>query len=218
MIENIKAVNNPLTIIAIFAALAEIAGTVALKLVAPELQVIFIWFVMLFPILLVLLFFLTLNYNPKVLYAPSDFRNEENFLSTIRGGKELSTNFQEINEQLEVAKNKIVDEALKEIGEAGQTERTKLAEVVRRQIELVREKVETTRDSVENLSSAIMSVNYIENKKLLDIHFFDGYTCSYFNVTPIILEELKASKNMQEFFDNHVKDKYRYQILRWPQR
>jgi hypothetical protein len=54
MIEKVKAVNNPLTIIAIFAALAEIAGTVALKLVAQDLQGIFIWFVMLFPCLLVL--------------------------------------------------------------------------------------------------------------------------------------------------------------------
>jgi hypothetical protein len=36
MLEQIESVSNPLAIIALFAALAEIAGTVAIKLVAPE--------------------------------------------------------------------------------------------------------------------------------------------------------------------------------------
>lgn len=85
MIEKIKRINNPLTIIAIFAALAEIASTFALATLEPELQKVFIWFVMGFPTVLVVLFFLTLNFNPKVLYAPSDFKNEENFLSTFLG-------------------------------------------------------------------------------------------------------------------------------------
>jgi hypothetical protein len=86
MIEKIKKVSNPLTIIAIFAALAEINGTVAIGLVRADLQHIFIWFIILFPTLLIVLFFLTLNFNPKVIYAPSDFQNEENFLKAVSGG------------------------------------------------------------------------------------------------------------------------------------
>jgi hypothetical protein len=35
---------------------------------------------MAFPTLLILLFFITLNFNYKVLYAPSDFKDEDNFL------------------------------------------------------------------------------------------------------------------------------------------
>lgn len=85
VIERIRKISNPLTIIAIFAALAEIAGTVALATVAKDLQSVFLWFVMLFPCLLVILFFATLNFNPKVLYAPSDFRDEKLFLYTLRG-------------------------------------------------------------------------------------------------------------------------------------
>lgn len=46
MIEKVKPVNNPLTIIAVFAALAEIDGTVALGIVSKDLQPMFIWFVM----------------------------------------------------------------------------------------------------------------------------------------------------------------------------
>lgn len=57
MVDKIKKVSNPLTIIAIFAGLAEIAATVALGLIDPEIQRIFIWFVMLFPALLVISFF-----------------------------------------------------------------------------------------------------------------------------------------------------------------
>ncbi len=80
MIENIKKISNPLTIIAIFAGLAEIAGTVAIKLVDVQYQGTFIWFVMIFPILLVLLFFIVLFFKPHALYAPTDFRTDEGYI------------------------------------------------------------------------------------------------------------------------------------------
>ncbi len=86
MIEKIGRVGNPLTIIAIFAALAEVAGTVSLGIVDTQYQGVFVWFVMLFPVSLLVFSFLTLNFNPKVLYAPGDFRDEQNFLTTISGG------------------------------------------------------------------------------------------------------------------------------------
>ncbi len=89
MIEKIKAVNNPLTIIAIFAALAEIAGTTVLAVVDKEIQHIFVWFVMLFPSLLVGLFFFTLYSKARVLYAPSDFKDEKNFLIALAGTHNL---------------------------------------------------------------------------------------------------------------------------------
>jgi len=85
MIEKVTRISNPLTIIAIFAALAEMAGTVSLGLIDQSLQGIFVWFVMLFPILLVLAFFITLNFNPKVLYAPRDFRDDQSFIATMSG-------------------------------------------------------------------------------------------------------------------------------------
>lgn len=81
--ESFKQVSNPLTVIAIFAGLAEIAMTIALTYISPDLQRIFIWFIMGFPTLLVLLFFATLNWNYRVLYAPSDFRNDEGWLATL---------------------------------------------------------------------------------------------------------------------------------------
>lgn len=80
MLEKFKRISNPLTIIAIFAGLAEVTATIALSIVTKELQVQFIWFVMLFPVFLVSLFFITLIFKPHVLYSPGDFVNESNFM------------------------------------------------------------------------------------------------------------------------------------------
>ncbi|MFF2015018.1 hypothetical protein [Paenibacillus sp. NPDC058177] len=80
MVDKVKKVSNPLTIIAIFAGLAEVSSTVALGLLEPSLQKIFIWFVMVFPSVLVVLFFLILCFRSDALYAPSDFKDEKNFL------------------------------------------------------------------------------------------------------------------------------------------
>jgi hypothetical protein len=147
MTENIKAVQNPLTVIAIFAALAEVAGTIALATVDHGLQHTFVWFVMAFPTCLVLLFFATLNFNPKVLYAPSDFKDEENFLNTLAGGRVISESFDDLTKQLDAAKRQILAETLEKVGAAGDTELKKLAATVNQQLELLRGKVELTRES-----------------------------------------------------------------------
>ena len=83
MVEKIGPIRNPLTIIAIFAAIAEISGTVVLPFIAAANQATYVWFLIVFPILLIVLFFLTLNFNHKVLYAPSDYQNEDNFLRSL---------------------------------------------------------------------------------------------------------------------------------------
>ena len=84
MIEKIGTIRNPLSIVAIFAGIAEISGTAVLPFISAGNQSKFIWFLMLFPLLLVFLFFATLNFNHSVLYAPSDFRNEDNFFKSFR--------------------------------------------------------------------------------------------------------------------------------------
>lgn len=83
MVENVKKISNPLTIIAVFAALAEINATVVLGLLDKSMQSIFIWFIMIFPIILVLCFFGTLIFKNKVMYSPSDFKDDKSFLDTL---------------------------------------------------------------------------------------------------------------------------------------
>lgn len=155
MIESVKTISNPLTIIAIFAALAEIAGTVALKIVTPELQVTFIWFVMIFPVILVLLFFITLNFNPKVLYAPSDFRNEENFLNVLSGVSRVSDNLEDVNRQLDLAKNKLISDAVEQIGIASENERSRLAQLINNSFSSIQDRVETTRESAQGVVNSV---------------------------------------------------------------
>ena len=78
-------IKNPLTVVGVFAGVAEVSGVWVLPKLSPELQQMFVWFLMLFPALLVVLFFLTLNFNPKCLYAPSDYRDDAAFMNTIAG-------------------------------------------------------------------------------------------------------------------------------------
>jgi hypothetical protein len=84
VLEKIKQVSNPLTVISIFAAITEVGATVVLPFIAPASQSIFVWFLIGFPTLLVILFFLTLNFNHRVLYAPSDYREDSSFLAASK--------------------------------------------------------------------------------------------------------------------------------------
>lgn len=84
MKNEIATIKNPLTVISIFAGLAEVSGTVVLPFVAESNQLVYIWFLILFPVLLVGLFFTTLNFNPRVLYAPSDFEDEKHYMDLFR--------------------------------------------------------------------------------------------------------------------------------------
>jgi hypothetical protein len=150
-VDKIKPINNPLTIIAIFAALSEIASTVAVTLIAPELQSRFLWFVMFFPAGIVLLFFLILFFKNSVLYAPSDFKDEKNFLIAL--GKTVSANLEEISQQLETAKKQILDDVVKEIGAAGEIEREKLKQAVDQRLNPVQTNVEKMELTWRNISN-----------------------------------------------------------------
>jgi len=88
MLKKFSKVDNPLTIIAIFAGITEVVTSVALPFLQQETQQIFVWFLILFPFALIGAFFLTLNFNTKVLYAPADYRDEKHFLEALRLSKD----------------------------------------------------------------------------------------------------------------------------------
>lgn len=83
MTNNVHGIKNPLTVISVFAALSEAFACYALPKLAPNMQIIFVWFVIGFPLVLILLFFATLNWNHKALYAPSDYKSDDTFLKTF---------------------------------------------------------------------------------------------------------------------------------------
>lgn len=75
---------NPLGIIAIFASLAEVFGTVVLKFLPNNIQLIFVWFVIGFPILIVMLFFYMLYKRPENFYSPDYYKSDNNFLRAVK--------------------------------------------------------------------------------------------------------------------------------------
>ena len=109
MVEKIGHIKNPLTVISIFAAIAEISGTTVLPFIQPENQSVYIWFLMLFPMFLVGVFFVTLNFNHKVLYAPSDYKNEDNFIKSF-GKATLKEKEEKLLEEVEETEGKNVQE------------------------------------------------------------------------------------------------------------
>jgi hypothetical protein len=77
---------NPMTIIAIFAALSETSAAVSLPFLDDDDRELYIWFLISFPFYLMFLFFITLNFNYKSLYAPSDFQKGKHFIKVFDEG------------------------------------------------------------------------------------------------------------------------------------
>ncbi|MER2494897.1 ArsR family transcriptional regulator [Vibrio neptunius] len=95
-------VSNPLTIIAIFAGLAETLATVALIKLPPEIQSVFVYFVIAFPTLIVCLFFFVLYSKNNVLYAPSDFDDQKHYLESNNIKEQVNLEIEKLFEEINV--------------------------------------------------------------------------------------------------------------------
>lgn len=71
----------------------------------------------------------------------------------------LSESFEQINEQLEKAKVKVIQESIKEIGAAGEQERNRLTGVVDQQFDLLREKIDSTWESAREITASSNDIN-----------------------------------------------------------
>ena len=115
-------VSNPLTIIAIFAGIAETLATVALVKLPPEIQSIFVYFVMIFPSAIVLLFFYVLYFKNTVLYAPSDFENQNHYLEANQIKEDISEELDKVFDRLNAGATRLtkseIDNAKSSVGKA----------------------------------------------------------------------------------------------------
>jgi hypothetical protein len=204
MLEQMKSVSNPLTIIALFAALAEIAGTVAIKLVAPELQPTFIWFVMIFPTLIVILFFVTLNFNPKVLYAPSDFRDEENYLAIANATKSLG--IEKVKTMIAEAKTEIISEVMQAVPTNGSGNRNKVEEIVNEKLQPVQDAVEDVKNHFTNAYPSLSNPNEAGNARRTAEHiimtlYHAGRPLKVAEVAKLSKVKFPFTKRVLEIFD-----------------
>jgi len=106
-------VSNPLTIIAIFAGLAETLATVALVNLPPEIQGTFVYFVMAFPSGIVLLFFYTLYFKNIVLYAPSDYDNQSHYLEANQIKDSVNNEVDKIFNEINKSGNRLTEDEIK---------------------------------------------------------------------------------------------------------
>ncbi|MHA3736796.1 hypothetical protein ACXR0M_14130 [Pseudomonas sp. Eth.TT006] len=83
MIKIKNKITNPMTVIAIFAFISESSAALSLPFLDNDEREIYIWFLISFPFYLLLLFFMTLNFNYRSLYAPSDFDKDDSFLKIV---------------------------------------------------------------------------------------------------------------------------------------
>lgn len=157
MIEKISIIRNPLTIIAIFAGIAEVSGTMVLPFVSQLNQAFFIYFLICFPTFLVLLFFLTLNFNNKVLYAPSDYKEEANYVRINKYDK-----MEQVTKNVKVPLEELKDKRL---------------------IELT-EKIELLSTQVIRIGTSIIQINEQSgvSEKLIDTIGYDLFVSNFANV------------------------------------
>ncbi|MBN3861537.1 hypothetical protein HCU66_04780 [Pseudomonas frederiksbergensis] len=83
MIKLKNKITNPMTIIAIFAALSETSAAVSLPFLDNKERELYVWFLISFPFYLLFLFFITLNFNYRSLYAPTDFEKGKHFIKVM---------------------------------------------------------------------------------------------------------------------------------------
>lgn len=152
-------IKNPLTIIAIFAGIVEVGSNVVLPFLTAENQSTYIWFLMLFPFVLVLIFFYILYNKHEVLYAPSDYNDESNF-------KDILNNTRKSTPKEVDKKNKDEYESLKE-----QTKK----------LELEQNKHSSNEASIINLSTKFEKFSELFRTKRRFIHSIESKLLDLFS-------------------------------------
>jgi len=105
---------NPLGIIALFLVL--VYGMAALVVGAsgldPGQRQIIVWFLVIFPILVLAVFYRLVTKHHNKLYAPSDFADEANFMKTLEAGLERSPKFSNLENSTENVRKQIEEQPL----------------------------------------------------------------------------------------------------------
>jgi hypothetical protein len=96
---------NPIGIIALFISLIYgfaclVLSTSLSNLQGQEERLPLIWFIILFPVVILIGFIYLVVCHYEKLYAPSDWKNEENFINVFMGNKEVPSDLEKVNDKL----------------------------------------------------------------------------------------------------------------------
>jgi hypothetical protein len=115
-----------------------------------------------FPILLAGMFFATLNFNPKVLYAPSDFKSDENFLNTLIGTKSVYMSLDEIKTGLLEGVRTQILQVVEQTKTVGEAEGARLSQTLNRQLQRIESRIEQVRQTAEAIVSHASAATYLQ--------------------------------------------------------
>lgn len=104
-----QKITNPMTVIAIFATLSETSAAVSLPFLDEEEREIYVWFLISFPFYLLFLFFATLNFNYRSLYAPSDFEKGKHFIKVMDNAERPEKDHSRIKPETHVRNTPVID-------------------------------------------------------------------------------------------------------------
>lgn len=146
-----KTIKNPLTVVGVFSGLAEIAGTTVLPLLSSALQSVFIWYVMVFPVVLIIFFFLTWNFNPAVLYPPGEYKDQKDYKELItRNVAAQQKNMEDLKKELEDIIKKTVNDSMENM-DNDHLDQDAINHILDKNIVMVNEKIDRAKLSMENM-------------------------------------------------------------------
>lgn len=91
MIEKITKISSPLSIFLMFGVIIELGITALFPFLSPDERAIFLYFILIFPVLLLVTFIGLIVFRSSSLYGPSDFRTDEAYLQAL-SGKRITVN------------------------------------------------------------------------------------------------------------------------------
>lgn len=166
-------VSNPLTIIAIFSGVAETLATVALVKLPPEIQSIFVYFVMAFPTSIVLLFFYVLYFKNNVLYAPSDFEDQTHYLESNNVKEKVNSEIEKIFFELNAKGASLTRQEIDKLKNnvAATIDKESLAPELAKILAFLEKRASSTQ-SISTLlrvssEKALLKLKYLEDMKLI---------------------------------------------------
>lgn len=94
-------IRNPMTIILLFIGLTEIGLGIAFSKAPENVRSPIIWFMVIFPFVYAIGFFLVLFFQPQNFYGPADFRSDEGYLAVNRRIADVEAHAKLIDKKIE---------------------------------------------------------------------------------------------------------------------
>jgi biotin operon repressor len=174
---------TPLWIVAAFVTLTEAVLGYAVTQVedCSGIQIALTSFVIAFGMLVATAFFLILWDRPYVFYPPSEYRDSDprRFVDAMKSGmNKFELNLDHLNEQLDIAKTQIVDEAARDVEVVSDGARQRLESAVSSQMELLQREVLRLQAVADEMRSDVTGVEALQERilRLLQSDTYDPKT------------------------------------------